>query len=137
MKDYRIDDDWILNRISGQSTSFSQWLSNIMNSIEKTLEEVHPEAVEEFKKDKNMVSFKDIDKDLREAQEELDKLGFFGKKISVFTTKILNKVQKPVEKYIKKSLKDIEGLDLDLDFITGKKKDLSTALFDVSKERGI
>ncbi len=137
MKDYRIDDDWILNRISGQSTSFSQWLSNIMNSIEKTLEEVHPEALEEFKKDKNMVSFKDMDKDLSATQEELDKLGFFGKKFSGFTTKILNKVQKPIEKYIKKSLKDIEGLDLDLDFITGKKKDLSTALFDVSKERGI
>lgn len=137
MKDYRIDDDWILNRISGQSNSFSQWLSNIMNSVEKTLEEVHPEALEEFKKDKNLVSFKDLDKELSEAQKELDKLGFFGKSISSFTTKILSGIQKPIEKHIKKSLKDIEGLDLDLDFITGKKKDLSTALFDVSKERGI
>ncbi len=137
MKDYRIDDDWILNRISGQSNSFSQWLSNIMNSVEKTLEEVHPEALEEFKKDKNLVSFKDLDKELSEAQKELDKLGFFGKRISSFTTKILSGIQKPIEKHIKKSLKDIEGLDLDLDFITGKKKDLSTALFDVSKERGI
>ncbi len=137
MKDYRIDDDWILNRISGQSKSFSQWLSNLMNSIEKTLEEVNPEALEEFKKDKNMVSFKDIDKDLSEAQKELDKLGFLGKGISSFTTKILSGIKKPIEKHIKKSLKDIGGIDLDLDFITGKKKDLSTALFDVSKERGI
>jgi len=137
LKDYRIDDDWILNRISGQSKSFSQWLSNLMNSIEKTLEEVNPEALEEFKKDKNMVSFKDIDKDLSEAQKELDKLGFLGKGISSFTTKILSGIKKPIEKHIKKSLKDIGGIDLDLDFITGKKKDLSTALFDVSKERGI
>jgi hypothetical protein len=137
LKDYRIDDDWVLNRISSQSTSFSQWLSNIMNSVEKTLEEVHPEALEEFKKDKNLLSFKDLDKDLSEAQKEMDKLGFFGKKISSFTAKILDKVQKPIEKQIKKSLRDIEGLDLDLDFLTGKKKDLSTALFDVSKERGI
>ncbi|NVM37939.1 MAG: hypothetical protein HWN81_20265 [Candidatus Lokiarchaeota archaeon] len=137
MKDYRIDDDWILNRISGQSNSFSQWLSNIMNSVEKTLEEVYPEALEEFKKDKKLVSFKDLDKDLSEAQKELDKLGFFGKRIPSFATKILSGIQKPIEKHIKKYLKDIEGLDLDLDFITGKKKDLSTALFDVSKERGI
>ena len=137
MPDFQINDDWILNRISGQSNSFSQWLSNIMSSVEKTLEEVHPEALEEFKKDKKMLSFKDLDKELSEAQKELDKLGFFGKRISSFATKILSGMQKPIEKHIKKSLKDIEGLDLDLDFITGKKKDLSTALFDVSKERGI
>ena len=137
MPDFQINDDWILNRISGQSNSFSQWLSNIMSSVEKTLEEVHPEALEEFKKDKKMLSFKDLDKELSEAQKELDKLGFLGKSISSFKTKILSGIKKPIEKHIKKSLKDVEGLDFDLDFITGKKKDLSTALFDVSKERGI
>ncbi|MFX0143699.1 MAG: hypothetical protein ACFE9C_06435, partial [Candidatus Hodarchaeota archaeon] len=47
--------------------------------------------------------------------------------------------QKPIELEIKKSLPDLEALDLipELDFITGKRKDLSTALYDVSKERGI
>ena len=137
MSDFRINDEWILSRISGQSTSFSQWLSSLMNSVEQSLKEIHPEALEEVKKHVDLLQFKDLDKDLSAAQEELDKLGFFGKKMSSFTADILSGFQKPIEKRIKKSLKNVEGLDLDLDFITGKKKDLSTALFEVSKERGI
>ena len=108
-----------------------------MNSVEQSLKEIHPEALEEVKKHVDLLQFKDLDKDLSAAQEELDKLGFFGKKMSSFTADILSGFQKPIEKRIKKSLKNVEGLDLDLDFITGKKKDLSTALFEVSKERGI
>jgi len=137
MSDFRINDDWILNRISGQSNSFNQWLSNLLTSVEKILQEVNPEALEELKKNKDYVSFKDLDKELTSAQKELAKLGFFGKKISNFPTKMLTGLQKPIEMGIKESIKDFEDLDIDLDFITGKKKDLSSALFDVSKERGI
>ncbi|MFW9826139.1 MAG: hypothetical protein ACFFEY_00785 [Candidatus Thorarchaeota archaeon] len=137
MKDFKIDDDWILKRISKQSNSFSEWMSGLIKGIEKTLEEVNPEALEEFKKDEMILSFQELDKELSEAQKELDKLGFLGKGISNFTAKMFSGVKKPIEKHIKKSLKNVEGLDFDLDFITGKKKDLSTALYDVSKERGI
>ncbi|MFW9947641.1 MAG: hypothetical protein ACFFDX_12525 [Candidatus Odinarchaeota archaeon] len=137
MKDFRIDDDWILNRISKQSNSFSQWMNGLLKSIEKTLEEVNPKALEEFKKDDMILSFQELDKDLSEAQKELDKLGFLGKGISNFTTKMFSGVKKPIEKHIKKSLKNVEGLDFDLGFLTGKQKNLSSALYDVSKERGI
>ncbi len=137
MKDFKIDDDWILKRISKQSNSFSEWMSGLIKGIEKTLEEINPEALDEFKKDEMILSFQGLDKDLSEAQKELDKLGFLGKGISNFTTKMFSRVKKPIEKHIKRSLRNVEGLDFELDFITGKKKDLSTALYDVSKERGI
>ncbi|MEE9377469.1 MAG: hypothetical protein V3V33_05490 [Candidatus Lokiarchaeia archaeon] len=144
MKDYRIDDDWILNRISGQSNSFSQWINNILKGVEKTLENLPPEVIDQNNIQKELSSLKDIDKDLSAAQKEIsaaqiemENLGFLGKKFANFGMKIFEKIQISTSKKIKKSLKDVDGLDLDLDFLTGKKKDLSTALFDVSKERGI
>ena len=139
MPDFRINDDWILNRISSQSNSFSDWLSNLMKTVEKSLEHAPPEIAEEIRKNKNFDSLKDLDEELALAQKELAKLGGFGKKISSFTSKIIDSVKKPIQKTIQKSLKDIEGLDSipELDFLTGKKKDLSSALYDVSKERGI
>ncbi len=146
MSDFQINDEWILNRISSQSTSFSQWVSNLLNTIEKSLEHAPPEITEQLKKDKTLSSIKgidndlkDLDKDLALARKELSKVGGIGKKFSNFGLKILDKVKKPLEQEIKRSLQNLEGLDLipELDFITGKRKDLSTALYDVSKERGI
>ncbi|MFX0034217.1 MAG: hypothetical protein ACFE9I_01090 [Candidatus Hermodarchaeota archaeon] len=137
MSDFRINDDWILNRISGQSSSFSKWFSDLMSSVEKTLQEIHPEALEELKKNKSFATLKDLDKDLALAQREIANLGSFGKKFSNFKMQMLSGLQIPLEMAIKESFKDIEGLDLNLDFITGKRKDLSSALLDVSKERGI
>ncbi|MFX1320234.1 MAG: hypothetical protein ACFFAQ_01190 [Promethearchaeota archaeon] len=139
MPDFRINDDWILNRISSQSNSFSQWFSNLMKGVEKSLENVPPEYLGEGKKEEIFESLKEADKELTAAQEELAKLGFLGKKLSNFTMKMISGAQKPIEKQIKKSIKGNEGLDFgfDLDFLTGKRKDLSSALYDVSKERGI
>ena len=139
LPNYIINDDWILSRISSQSTSFSGWVKNLMINVEKSLDKAPPEFVEKFKKEANFEDLKTLDQELINAQKELENLGFFGKKISNFTMKILNKVQKPIQKQVKKSFKGIEDLDFleDLDFITGKRKNLSSALYDVSKERGI
>jgi hypothetical protein len=149
MPDFQINDDWILNRISSQSTSFSQWVSSLVKTVEKSLENVSPEITEQLKKnkelsslkdiDKNLGSLKDLDKELALAQKELSKIGSIGKKFSNFGLKMLDKVKKPLEHEIKRSLQNLEGLDRipELDFITGKRKDLSTALFDVSVEKGI
>jgi len=144
LKDYRINDDWILSRISGQSNSFSQWINDLLKGVEKTLEKLPPEVLDQPKVKKELSSLKDLDKNLFAAQKEIataqiemQKLGFLGKKFANFGMKMIDKFQKPIEKEMKKSLKGIEELDLDLDFITGKRKDLSSALYDVSKEKGI
>ncbi len=138
MPDFQINDDWILNRISSQSTSFAQWVGNLLKTVEKSLENAPPEVTKEFKKTKEL-DLKDLDKELASVQKELSNLKGIGKMFSGFGMKILRQIQKPMEQEIKKSLQDVEGLGSipDLDFITGKRKDLSTALYDVSKERGI
>ncbi|MFX1593812.1 MAG: hypothetical protein ACFFCL_14050 [Promethearchaeota archaeon] len=142
MPDFRINDDWILNRISSQSNSFTQWLNNVLKTVEKSLEDIQPEIADQIEMDKSLSSLQDLDKELASAQKELAKLGSLGKKMSNFGLGILKHLQKPIEKEIQKSFKGIEGLEgldflKDLDFITGKRKDLSSALYDVSKERGI
>jgi hypothetical protein len=164
MPDFQINDNWILSRISSQSDSFGKWISNLLKGVEKTLEELPAEIpdqnkiknelsslegspaeiINQKKLKKQLSSLKDLDKDLSAAKKEIaaaqiemQNLGFLGKEFTNFGTKMIEKFQKPIEKGLKKSLKGFEDLDFNLDFITGKKKNLSTALFDVSKERGI
>jgi len=109
-----------------------------METIDKSLELAPPEIREEIKKDTDFTSLKNLDKEIAEAQKELAKIGGLGKKISNFGTSILGGVQKAIQKTVHSSLKGLEDLDSipELDFITGKRKDLSSALYDVSKERG-
>lgn len=110
-----------------------------MIEVEKSIDKAPPEIAEKIKKKTDFGDLKNLDKELINAQKELANLGFLGKKITNFGMRMLNKMQKPIQKSIKKSFKDVEGLDFlaDLDFITGKRKNLSSALYDVSKERGI
>lgn len=138
MPDFHINDDWILNRISSQSTSFAQWLSDLFKTVEESLEGAPPEVIEEYKKTKEL-DLKDLDKQLASVQKELSNLKGMGKMFSGFGMKILKQFQKPLEQEIKSSIQSIDGLSSipELDFITGRSKDLSTALYDVSKERGI
>jgi hypothetical protein len=138
LPDFCINDDWILNRISSQSTSFAQWMGNLFDTVEKSLDNAPPEVIEQFKKTKEL-DLKDLDKELASVQKELSNLKGMGKMFSGFGMKLLKQIQKPLEQEIKSSVQNIEGLNSipDLDFITGKRKDLSTALYDVSKERGI
>jgi hypothetical protein len=87
MPDYQINDDWILNRISSQSRSFGQWLTNILNIVENSLEDAPPEVIEEFKKGKDITSLKKLDDDLALLDKEIGNLGFLGKK-TYFTTEL-------------------------------------------------
>lgn len=117
-----------------------------MKDLKKSLEDL-PFELPGGVKEEISKSLKHADKELAATQQELAKLGFFGKKLSDFTMKAISSYKKPLEKEITKSIENkivksmnaIESLDsgFDLDFLTGKRKDLSSALYDVSKERGI
>jgi len=132
MTDYQINDKWILERVSSQSNSFSGWMTDLL----KVIEQINPEVYEDLKKDKDFSSLKDLDKNLAHAQQQIANMGRFGNYANKMGAKVSNWVIKKVEKEFKESLVDIE-LDLDIDLITGKRKDLSYALYDVSKERGV
>lgn len=138
MPDYIINDDWILKRISSQSTSFSQWITDLLKNVEKTIEQAPLDNREKAKIDKELANIKDLDKDLADFDSEMANLGFLGKKISNFTLKMMGKLEKPITMGLKSSLGDLSiSEDVDLDFLTGKQKNLSSTLYDVSKERGI
>ena len=132
MKDLQINDKWILDRVSSQSRSFSGWMTDILKMAEK----INPEAIQDLKKDKDFSSLKDLDKELAQAQEQLANMGRFGKVVNKMGSNLSNWIQKTVEKELKNSMADI-NIDLDIDLITGKRKDLSSVLYDVSKERGV
>jgi hypothetical protein len=138
MPDYQINDDWILDRISSQSSSFNQWVTSLIKHVENSLEQVPPEVPEKSKVDKEIANLRNLDKDMASFKKEMSNIGSFGKKISNFTLKMMSALQKPIAMGIKSSLKDLNiNGDIDLDFLTGMKKSLSSALYDVSKERGI
>ncbi|MFX1527417.1 MAG: hypothetical protein ACFFB4_07565 [Promethearchaeota archaeon] len=137
MKDNIINDKWILERISSQSKSFNNWLNNLIDTVEKAVKEIPSETLEELKKHGDISSLKDIDqnlavvrKEIPNIQKELSNLGFLGKK---FGTDLANKIMSSVQNEIKGQLSQ----EFDLDFVTGRRKNLSVALYDVSKERGI
>jgi len=132
MKDYLINDKWILDRVSSQSSSFSGWMTDLL----KVVEQINPEVYEDLKKDKDFASLKNLDKELAQAQQQIANMGRFGKYVNKMGDKISNWVIKKVEKNLQESAVDMD-LDFDIDFITGKRKDLSSALYDVSKERGV
>ncbi|MHA1111037.1 MAG: hypothetical protein ACTSRE_08030 [Promethearchaeota archaeon] len=136
MSEFNINDDWILNRISKQSSSFSSWISGIKKAISKSLESVSPEQLallddSQFSTKKDLENtLNDVEKELIEAKEELSNLGL-GSVFSNFGAKIENFINKNIGESTKSEI------PFDLEFITGKKKSLSNALYDVSKEKGI
>ncbi|MFX1375275.1 MAG: hypothetical protein ACFFA0_05640 [Promethearchaeota archaeon] len=138
MPDYKINDDWILTRISSQSSSFKQWVTNLLKDVEKSLEQIPVDVRKKVKIDKEIANLKDLDKDIASFQRHMENLSPFGKKFPNFGYKLMNRLQKPIEMGFKSSLKelDING-DIEFGFLTGKRKNLSSALYDVSKERGI
>ena len=136
MTDYKINDKWVLDRVSSQSNSFSGWMADLL----KVVEQLNPEVYEDLKKDKDFASLKDLDKQLAQAQAQIENMGHFGKYVNKLAAKKSNWILKKVEKELKESVADIDldlDLDFDIDMITGKRKDLSSALYDVSKERGV
>ncbi|MFX1410262.1 MAG: hypothetical protein ACFFA6_07910 [Promethearchaeota archaeon] len=139
MPDYKINDKWILDRISSQSNSFSQWFSNLMSSIEKIFDDFPPEALEELKKDNQFKSVEHIKRELTQAQKKLESLGSLGNLFSGIGSMGMKWLKRPIEEELKHVTQKskIEDFDLDLEITLGKRKSLSSALYDVSKERGI
>jgi len=137
MKEYRINDKWILDRVSSQSTSFSQWIENIMKTVEQSIEEFDPVQLEELKKNKEFSSLKNLDKKITRAQKDIAKMGSFGRSMNTLSSKMSKWIMSSVEKGFKNSQSELEELDFDIGMITGQQKSLSSALYDVSKDRGI
>jgi len=140
LQDYIINDKWVLERVSSQSTSFNDWLNNLLDTVEKAVKEIPTETLEELKQHGDISSLKEIDlnlaktrKQIPSIEKDLKNLGFLGKKIFGFGTNFIDKILSSVQQDIEREL----GTDFDLDFLTGKQKSLSSALYDVSKERGI
>jgi hypothetical protein len=138
--DYIINDKWILDRISDQSSSFSNWISGLIDTVEKVVEGIDTSdmRIGELKNVEDEITLTKTQ--LLDAKKALNALddGSLGSKIAGKTAKWVTNL---VEKQIQKTLPESRGfgvdLGIDLDFITGKKKTLSSALLDVSKERGI
>lgn len=137
MKEFQINDRWILDRVSSQSSSFSQWIKSIMKTVEQSLEELDPEQLEDLKKNKDFSSLKDLDKQLARAQKDIAKMGSYGGLINKLGSKMPNWIMTTVERELEESRSELEELDFDISMITGQQKNLSSALYDVSKDRGI
>ncbi|NVM17652.1 MAG: hypothetical protein HWN80_08035 [Candidatus Lokiarchaeota archaeon] len=137
MKECLINDKWVLDRVSSQSTSFSEWINNIMKTVERSLEDLEPEQLEELKKNKDFSSLKDLDKKLTRTKKELAKMGGVGGFKNKMASKMSDWIMATVEREFEESQSDLEELDFDIGLITGKQKSLSSALYDVSKDRGI
>ena len=137
MKDYQINDKWILDRVSSQSTSFSQWINNLIETVEQSLGDINQEQLEELKKNKEFTSLKDIDNKLSQAKKDIAKMGEFGGLMNKLGSKISSWVVNTVSKEFEGSSSELGDIDFDIGLITGERKSLSSALYDVSKDRGI
>ena len=137
MKEFRINDKWVLVRVSSQGTSFSDWISDLMKTVEQSLEDLPPEQLAELKKNKDFSSIKDLDKQMARAQKDLAQIGNKGGMLSKMGSKMANSIMRSVRRELEESQSELDELDLDISIITGQRKSLSSALYDVSKDRGI
>ena len=137
MSEYKINDDWVLKRISNKSNSFNQWINDLTQTIQKSLEKTKPEVAQEFKEaQKELPDMVQMEEKIKQAQKKIEGLGSLGGYIS----NIASNIQSKISQQIKDSFSNIPefvGSEIDIDFITGKRKSLSSALYDVAKERGI
>ena len=137
MKEFRINEKWILNRVSSQSNSFSEWMIDLMDDVKKSLEEINPDQLAELKKKKEFTSLKDMDKKLAADQKDLANLGDLSGILNGLGSKIPNWIMKTIGEEFEAARPELEALDFDIGLITGQQKSLSSALYDVSKDRGI
>ncbi|MBN2156458.1 MAG: hypothetical protein JW776_10480 [Candidatus Lokiarchaeota archaeon] len=132
--DYIINDEWILNRISNQSTSFSNWIAGLKKQISTALDSVDLVELEDDGKSLGVdiqQTLTEAEQGLEEAKQVLSNLGLGG---------VFSRIGETIQNYVKKEISSSLGekeLPFDLGFIMGKKKNLSTALLDVSKEKGV
>ena len=140
MPDYIINDKWIMDRISSQSTSFNKWISGLMDSVENALEKINTSQIPFIERGKFKKEMDKAKNELANTKKELAALdlGSLGSKIGEKSVKwVSNLIQKELQKKLPKDGQDGLDFDVDLELMTGKRKSLSAALFDVSKEKGI
>lgn len=153
MPEYIINDEWVLLRVSKESSSFSNWLSDLKKFVASHKEEAQEAgkditqavqtkvALEQKGDQQDLPELVAVEEKLKEAEmkladfgKKLSNLGGIGKYISDMTANISNAVTKKIDQSMKDSFSD---LDINIDFVRGKRKTLATALYDVAKERGI
>ncbi|MFW9950569.1 MAG: hypothetical protein ACFFKA_10665 [Candidatus Thorarchaeota archaeon] len=145
MTEFIINDEWVLKRISSQSSTFEQWLSGLMNSVKELVEKKSSEGLakldknKELKKLEQLNNLANLDKDLKTLSKELNSLESLKDNFSFSGTKFTQFIQDSIQKEFKRTLQQEPELpfEFNLDFLTGKTKSLSAALYDVSIERGI
>jgi len=140
MPDFIINDQWIMDRISSQSTSFNNWISELIHSIENTFEEINNSQIPFIEMGNFKKGMAKTQNKITRATKKLADLDFgsLGSKIMGKTLKsVSNLIQKEIQEDLPKSEQVGLDFDTDLEFLTGKRKTLSSALLDVSKEKGI
>ena len=144
MAEYIINDDCVLKRATNESSSFNSWLQGLMSHIQKSIDTKHPELSEEFKKNQQdlpdlvgmELQLQEAKKSLQKGSENLKRLGAIGN----FINSIASNVESQLMQKLQSATINTEafGSDgLNIEFLTGKRKSLASALYDVAKERGI
>jgi hypothetical protein len=141
MPEYVINDDWVLKRVTKDSTSFSEWIKGITATVKEALKEKDELLTQRFEEGKqdlpDMVKVEEAvtkaEERMKKAQEKMARASSIGKYVSELTAKIGDNISSRIHQ----QLTDHESLNIDIDFIKGKRKSLSSALYDVAKERGI
>ena len=144
MAEYIINDDWILKRASNDSSSFSSWVTGLINQIQKEIDEKRPEFSDEFRESqKDLPDLVDMELKIQEAKKSIskysDKIEGLGS-IGHYLTNLTSNIGDRIAQELKNSTANVEIFGeegLEIDFITGKRKSLASALHDVAKERGI
>jgi hypothetical protein len=141
MTELHISDQWVLSRVSKDSTSFKRWMDGIFSTIEKSLEN-DPEtqtAIQEAKKD--LPDLVGVEQTILSAQqkiaqlnEKLPNLGALGGFISGLSSTITDAISSQLSGF-QEDFSQKHGFNID--FLTGKRKTLSETLYDVAQERGI
>ncbi|MCG3253959.1 MAG: hypothetical protein KAX09_08920, partial [Candidatus Heimdallarchaeota archaeon] len=124
MPEFIINDDWVLQRVTKESSSFSEWAKNLVATVSKALEEKRPEIAQDIQKAKHdlpdMVqmeeSLKKAERHIEGVQKKLEGLGSLGSYISNLTSNIHSRVTSSIEK----GLSQPGAPDINIDFIKGK-----------------
>ena len=140
---YQINDDWILKRVSKESSSFKEWLNGIITSIQKAAEDNEELKIQLSKEQQELPDLVEVDKQIENTKRKMDvyskkieRLGSLGSYISDLSSKIQDRISQEFSEASQEASKKY-GIDFNVDFLTGKRKSLADSLYDVAKDRGI
>ncbi len=161
-----IDDEWVLNRLSKESKSFTQWAKDLddyikrvttttQDLISKKMEKKNVNNIDTSSPSKFLTPF--IEKKIEEQGKNVDDLDIdlsglkeldalvegikaFKPSSGGFFSNLASSISKNVQSSLKESnfgkLMD-KTFAINLDFISGKRKTLAEALYDTAEERGV